>query len=92
MEYALKNFPKEDWKKPESIYSYTTARMSGKLATESTPDEQKVSNITAVKLTEYDEGMKQIEVDTLCNGPISENTPPGSRGIIDVPSATPIID
>ena len=29
----------------------------------------------AVKLTESDTGFKEERVDTLCNGPISENTP-----------------
>ena len=55
MEFALKDLPKEDWKKPEGIYSYTIAKLSGKLATDTTPDTQKISTMTAVKLDEYDE-------------------------------------
>ena len=46
----------------------------------------------AVKLTEYDSGFKEEKIDTLCNGPVSENTPPGAIGTILIPIATPIID
>lgn len=54
MEFAHKNLPKEDWKKPEGIYTYTISKTSGKLATDSTPDSQKISTIMAVKLTDAD--------------------------------------
>ena len=92
MEFALKDLPKEDWKKPDWVYSFTIAKASGKLATETTPDEQKVSTIMAVKATEYDDGMKEVLIDTLCNGPVSENTPESSIVKIYIPSAKPIID
>lgn len=46
----------------------------------------------AVKLTETDTGFKEEAVDTLCNGPISENTPEGARGTILIPNSNPIID
>ncbi len=46
----------------------------------------------AVKLTEYDGGMKEEEVDTLCNGPVAENTPPGAIGKIYIPTTNPVID
>ncbi len=92
MEFAHKDLPKEDWKKPEGLYTYTIAKASGKLAIENTPDEQKISTIMAVKLTEYDDGFKEEKIDTLCNGPLSENTPPWAIGSILIPSAKPIID
>ncbi len=92
MEFAHKDLPKEDWKKPDGVYSYVIAKASGKLATAETPDEQKITTITAVKLTEYDNGLKEEKVDTLCNGPLSENTPPWAIGTIFIPSASPIID
>lgn len=92
MEFALKDLPKEDWKKPDGVYSYTIAKLSGKLATDTTPEDQKVSTIMAVKLDEYDEGFGEKEVDTLCNGPVSPDTPPGAIGKILIPSAKPVID
>ena len=92
MEYALKDLPKEDWKKPDTVYSYTIARMSGKLATEETPEDQKVATIMAVKLSDYDTGMKSEEIDTLCNGPVTEKTPLNARGRFYIPNMSPIID
>lgn len=68
------------------------AKASGKLATEETPPEQKVSTMMAVKMEEYDEGMKSERIDTLCNGPVSENTPEASIATVFIPSAKPIID
>lgn len=92
MEFSHKNLPKEDWKKPEGIYTYTISKTSGKLATDSTPDSQKISTIMAVKLTDADWGYKDQEIDTLCNGPVSENTPQDSIGHILIPTTKPIID
>lgn len=68
------------------------AKASGKLATEETPPEQKIATLMAVKMEEYDEGMKSERIDTLCNGPVSENTPESSIATVFIPSAKPIID
>ncbi len=92
MEFAHKDLPKLDWKKPEWVYEYTIAKTSGRLASETTPEDQKVSTMMAFKLTEYDTGFKEEQVDTLCNGPVSENTPAGAIGTILIPIASPIID
>ncbi|GAB0174437.1 MAG: hypothetical protein HHAS10_03160 [Candidatus Altimarinota bacterium] len=92
MEFAHKSLAKEDWKEPEGIYKYTIVKSSGRLAIESTPDDQKIQTIMAVKLTQADEGFKSVEVDTLCNGPVSENTPEGSIGTVNIPVGNPIID
>lgn len=92
MEFALKDLPKEDWKKPEGVYAYTIAKASGKLATEDTPAEQKISTIMAVKFSEYDGGMKEEIIDTLCNGPLSENTPEWAKASVFIPSTKPVID
>ncbi len=92
MEYAHKDLPKADWKRPEWVYDYTIVKTSWRLATESTPENQRVSTIMAVKLTEVDTGFREEPVDTLCNGPISENTPEGARGSILIPNGNPIID
>ena len=92
MEYAHKDLPKADWKQPEWVYEYTIVKTSWRLATESTPENQKVTTIMAVKLTETDAGFKEEAVDTLCNGPLSENTPEGAKGTILIPNGNPLID
>ena len=46
----------------------------------------------AVKLTELDGGFKEELIDTLCNGPVAENTPESAIGKVFVPIASPIID
>lgn len=92
MEFAHKSLPKEDWKEPEWLFSYTIVKSSWRLAVESTPEDQKVQTIMAVKLTESDEWFKTVQVDTLCNWPVSENTPVGAIGTINVPVGNPIID
>jgi len=46
----------------------------------------------AVKMEEYDDGMRTERIDTLCNGPVSENTPEASITTVYIPSAKPVID
>lgn len=92
MEFAHKSLPKEDWKEPEWVYKYTIVKSSGRLAIESTPDDQKIQTIMAVKLAQSDEWFKSVQVDTLCNGPISENTPEWAIGTVNIPVGNPIID
>ncbi len=92
MEYALKDKARSDWKRPAWVYDYTIAKSSGRLATKDTPEDQKVSTIMAVKLTELDGGFKEELIDTLCNGPVAENTPESAIGKVFVPIASPIID
>ena len=76
MEAAHKNLPKETFKKPESVFSATIRQISGRLATDSTPDKLKVTSVFAVKPTEYEGSLKAVEVDGLCNGKVTESTPP----------------
>jgi penicillin-binding protein 1A len=92
MEFALKNLPKEEFEKPKTLFTYNIVKTSGKLATENTPKNQIISTVMAMKLTEYDEGFKEVQIDTLCNGPISENTPPESIKTLYIPNSKPIID
>lgn len=92
MEFALKDLPKVEWKKPEWIYTYNIAKTSGKLATKNTPEDQVVSTIMAVKLNEYDEWSKEIKIDTLCNGAVTDATPPDAIKTIYIPSGKPVID
>ncbi len=75
MRFAHKNQEKENFQKPKWIFEYTISRLSGKLATKNTADGDKVQTYTAVKLTEYDDGFKEIQVDRLCGWPVTDKTP-----------------
>lgn len=92
MEYAHRNLPKETFKKPDSVYSATISSISGKLASENTPEGFRVSSIFAVKPTAYENSMKEIEVDSLCNGKVTEATPPDSVKKGYLINVSPIID
>lgn len=92
MEFAHKNLPKEEFKKPKDLYTYDIVKTSGKLATKDTPKDQVVTTIMAVKLNDYDGGLRSMEIDTLCNGPVSENTPEAFRKTVYIPAEKPIID
>ncbi len=92
MEFALADLPKAEWKKPEWIYTYNIAKSSGKLAGKSTPEDQVVSTIMAVKLDEYDEWVKELKIDTLCNGVATDATPPDAIKLVYIPSGKPVID
>lgn len=75
MEFAHKNLPKETFTKPDSVFSATISQISGKLATESTPDKLRITSLFAVKPTEYEGSFKEVQVDSLCNGKVTDNTP-----------------
>ncbi len=75
MEVAHKNLKKEEFKKPASVFSATISETSGRLASESTPSNLRVTSIFAVKPTEYEGVSKMIEVDSLCNGKVTDSTP-----------------
>ncbi len=92
MEFALKDLPKIDWKKPEWLYTYSIVKTSGKLATRDTPKDQTISTIMAMKFDDYDEGVKEIKIDTLCNGIATDTTPVDAIRLIYIPSGKPIID
>ncbi|MCK9272097.1 penicillin-binding protein [Candidatus Gracilibacteria bacterium] len=93
MEFAHKNIKKEDFKKPESVISATISKASGRLASDSTPQDLKITTIFAVKPTEYDSGAKKIEVDVTCNGKVTDVTPPDAIKTIYLGSSvSPIID
>ncbi|MDD2566270.1 MAG: penicillin-binding transpeptidase domain-containing protein, partial [Candidatus Gracilibacteria bacterium] len=93
MEFAHIGLPKLDFKEPESVIKATISKASGKLAGNSTPNELKVSSIFAVKPTEYDSGYKSIQVDSLCNGLVTDSTPKEAiKTIYYGGSLSPIID
>lgn len=92
MEFALKDLPKAEWKKPEWVYTYNIVKTSGKLATKDTPKDQTVSTIMAVKFDDYDDGVKELKIDTLCNGVATDATPPDAVKLVYIPSWKPVID
>lgn len=92
MEFALTDLPKADWQKPKDVYAYNIVKSSGKLATKNTPEWQTVSTLMAVQFNQYDEWLKEIRIDNLCNGIATENTPPDAIQTIYIPSGKPIID
>lgn len=93
MEAAHKNLPKETFKKPASVFSATISETSGRLASESTPSSLRVTSIFAVKPTEYEGTFKELEVDSLCNGKVTDTTPKDAikKGFL-VDNISPIID
>lgn len=92
MTYALKDLPKEEFKKPEDVYTYNISRLSGLLATKDTPADMVRSTIMAVKLDTYDGGLNTTEIDTLCNGVATPETPADSRITLYTPTVKPIVD
>ncbi len=92
MTFALKDLPKEEFSKPKDIYTYNISKVSGHLANKDTPKELVVSTIMAFKLETYDGGLDAIEIDTLCHGIATPDTPPDARTIIYVPTTKPVID
>jgi len=92
MEAAHKNLKKEEFKKPDSIISATISQTSGRLASESTPENLRITSIFAVKPTEYEGGSKEIEVDSLCNGKVTDNTPKDAIKKWYLINVNPIID
>lgn len=92
MEFAHRNLPKEQFKKPDSVYSATISSISGKLASENTPENFRVTSVFAVKPTAYENSMKEIEVDSLCNGKVTESTPADAVEKGYLINVNPIID
>lgn len=92
MEFAHRNLPKEPFKKPDSVYTATISSISGKLASDNTPEGYRVTSIFAVKPTAYENSMKEMEVDSLCNGKVTDATPPDAVKKGYLINVNPIID
>jgi membrane carboxypeptidase/penicillin-binding protein len=54
MGYALASKKNVEFTEPKGMYKATISRLSGKLASENTPDSARVSTLLAVKPTLYD--------------------------------------
>ncbi len=92
MTFALKDLPKEEFKKPKDVFTYNISKLSGYLATKDTPQDLIRSTLMAVKLDTYDGSMEGTEIDTLCYGPTTAETPEDARLTIYIPTTKPIID
>lgn len=92
MTFALRDMPKEEFKKPAGVYTYNVSKLSGLLATKDTPADIVRSTMMAVKLDTYDSGVNTTEIDTLCNGVATPDTPADSRRTIYTSTVKPIID
>ncbi|MBX9808950.1 transglycosylase domain-containing protein [Candidatus Gracilibacteria bacterium] len=92
MTFALKDLPKEEFKKPKDLYTYNISKISGYLATKDTPQDLVRSTIMAVKLDTYDGGIEGVDIDTLCHGIATAETPDDARFTIFMPKSKPVID
>ena len=64
---------------PETeVKQVTIAKNSGKLATETTPESNKVRTLAYINTApnQFDEWAKEIQIDNLCYGKVSDLTPP----------------
>lgn len=75
MDFAHKGLPVEEFKKPDSVYSATISSITGKLASENTPTANRVTGMFAVKPTKFESAGKEVTVDSLCNGKVTDATP-----------------
>lgn len=92
MEAAHKNLPIETFQKPESVFSATISQLSWKLVTVDTPDSLKVNSLFVVKPTEYETSFQSIEVDSLCNGKVTVDTPIKAIKKWYIANISPVID
>jgi hypothetical protein len=92
MTFAHKDLSKEDFAKPDGVYSYNISKLSGHLATKDTPADLVRSTIMAVELKTYDGGTEGMDIDTLCNGPATPETPADARLTLAIPTIKPTID
>lgn len=75
--------PALDWKQPEGVKTVNISDISGKLA----PDGMTANIVASMFInppTEYGAGLQSVQVDLLCNGKITENTPESAIGYISV--------
>ena len=92
MEFAHKGLPVIQFKKPASVTSSTISNITGKLVTDGTPDGSRVSSLFAVKPTKYESTGKEVTVDSLCNGRVTERTPADAIRTGVLVDFTPIIE
>lgn len=75
MEYAHKWKEKVTWTRPSDLKSVNISKISGLLAPEWFDSNFIVSSFFKNIPTAYDNSLKQIEYDAMCNWKVTENTP-----------------
>jgi len=92
MSYAHKGLPIEKFQKPDSVYSATISRISGRKATANTPENMRVTTLFAVAPSEFENSVKEIEIDSLCGGKVTDSTPQDAIKKGYLVSVSPIIE
>lgn len=76
MEFAHKWLPAEKWKKPSGVKEIYISEISWLLPNPEITDKSMIISSLFVNTPKtYDNSYKQMEVDTLCNWKVTENTP-----------------
>lgn len=75
MEFAHEKKEKLDWEKPKDLYFTKISKISWLLAPEWYDPSFTVSSLFKNIPKKYDQSLKQIEVDAMCNGKVWTNTP-----------------
>ena len=92
MEYAHKGLPVEDFTKPDSLITATISNISGRLVGTSTPDSERVTGSFAVQPKDYEMTGQEVDVDALCGGKVTSDTPQAAIHHGYLADITPIID
>ncbi|NDK09838.1 penicillin-binding protein [Candidatus Gracilibacteria bacterium] len=73
-----------NWKRPNGVKEANISRISGLLAPGSLDSSLILSSLFKNAPTEFDQSLQPIEVDLLCNGTITENTPASAIGTVNL--------
>lgn len=93
MNYAHEKLPVVAFEKPkEEIFSATISRITGQLATSESADDFKVQSLFAVKPKEYETPGEIVQVDSLCNGPVTTDTPKSAIKRVYLSNPLPIVE
>ena len=75
MKFAHKDLPVKGWSRPLWVKTLNVSNVSWLLPSKDFPEEFLVSSNFLNAPTEYDNSLKYIEVDSLCNWKVTKNTP-----------------
>ncbi|MDD3144543.1 MAG: transglycosylase domain-containing protein [Candidatus Gracilibacteria bacterium] len=79
MEYAHRNLPVKSWSKPKGLYEINISEITGLLPNpENAQANLLVKSLFINKPTKYDNSFNTTQIDILCNGTVTENTPPAA--------------
>lgn len=75
MNFAHKNLPVLDWKRPTGVKEVSISKISWMLAPEDLDTKFIISSLFVNAPQSYDQSLKTVQVDLLCNGAVSDTTP-----------------